>query len=100
MHERSESHHRRTDASESRPDSPTAIPLPSEHAALWDQLQETLAADGPGDLQKLRRELEELPPGSWSEAVRSQLKRTGDETLIALAGRLGREWLASAPVDE
>jgi hypothetical protein len=74
-----------------------AIPLELAPSPLWEELRQHLEQDGPSDLENLR---EELPHLSWGgtaagEALHRALAEADPSTVIDLAQRLGREWLAA-----
>lgn len=77
-------------------DTPAAIPLNHEHSRLWDEMNDCLMQHAAEDIGELRTLLtrDGCQDTNWGRLVQQQLERTGDDALIAAAGKLGREWLA------
>lgn len=74
-----------------------AIPLELAPSPLWEELRQHLEQDGPSDLESLREELTHLAWGGTpaGEALHRALGEVDPSTVIDLAQRLGREWLAA-----
>jgi hypothetical protein len=76
---------------------PAAIPLEHEQAPLWEELQQALEREGKDDLEQLRQQVHSA---EWSDrpagiVLQRHLERADADAVIALAHRLGREWLAA-----